>query len=72
MKILGIDPGIGRCGFAILEQKGKDIRLLQAGCIVTNKGIEESERLSEIKRDLTEIIRKWHPDSMAVESLFFI
>ncbi len=72
MKILGIDPGIGRCGFAVLEQKSNTVRMLTCGCIVTNKGVEESERLLEIKKDLANIIRKWHPDGMAVESLFFI
>ena len=72
MKILGIDPGIGRCGFAVLEQTSKNIRMLQAGCIVTNAGVEESKRLLEIRQDLSDIIDKWQPDLVAVESLFFI
>lgn len=72
MKILGIDPGIGRCGFAVLEDQDGKIKLLQAGCIVTNKGTPEAGRLDEIKQDLASIIRKWQPDVMAVESIFFV
>jgi len=72
MKILGIDPGIGRCGFAVIESTGKDNKLLISGCIVTNAGEEESQRLLEIKKDLQQIIKKWQPDTAAIESLFFI
>lgn len=72
MKILGIDPGIGRCGFAILEQTGKQILMRECGCIVTNAGDIETDRLLEIKKDLTYIIHKWQPEVAAVESLFFV
>ncbi len=72
MKILGIDPGIGRCGFAVLEQDKKSIKLLQAGCIVTNAGQPDSGRLLEIQDDLSDIIQKWKPEIMAIESLYFI
>ena len=71
MKILGIDPGIGRCGFAILEQTGKSIVMHECGCIVTNVGELESKRLLEIRKDLNYIIHKWQPDMVAIESLFF-
>ncbi|MEO8065992.1 MAG: crossover junction endodeoxyribonuclease RuvC [Candidatus Doudnabacteria bacterium] len=71
MKILGIDPGIGRTGYAILEQAGKDIRMKACGCITTLPGESESKRLLEIKNDLTALIKKWQPDVACVESLFF-
>lgn len=72
MKIIGIDPGIGRCGFAVLEQTRKEIVLKECGCIVTSKDQPEAERLFEIKKDLDYLIHKWQPELMAVESLFFI
>ena len=72
MRILGIDPGIGRCGFAILEQDRKNIRLLQAGCIVTESKDKETDRLLELVKDLENIIEQWEPKVMAIESLFFI
>jgi crossover junction endodeoxyribonuclease RuvC len=71
MKILGIDPGIGRTGYALLEQTGNNIVLKEVGCITTAVGDEEHKRLVEIKSDLTGLIRKMKPDAVCVESLFF-
>lgn len=71
MKILGIDPGIGRCGFAVIEHTGRDTTLRECGCIVTGADMPESSRLVEIRKDLNYIIHKWQPDMAAVESLFF-
>ena len=71
MKILGIDPGIGRTGYAILEQNDKNIILLSCGCITTKPGRPEPERLLEIKKDLTSIIKKFKPEAVCIESLFF-
>ncbi len=71
MKILGIDPGIGRTGYALLEQEGNTITLKECGCITTGIGEAEYERLAEIKYDLNALIRKMRPDAVCVESLFF-
>jgi len=71
MKILGIDPGIGRTGYAVLEQTGKEIKLLDCGCITTKPGQPEADRLFEIKTDLTTLIKKHHPHTACIESLFF-
>ncbi|MBI3952660.1 MAG: crossover junction endodeoxyribonuclease RuvC [Candidatus Doudnabacteria bacterium] len=71
MRILGIDPGIGRTGYAILEQNDKDIVLRSCGCIETKPGKPEADRLLEIKKDLVNLIKKWKPETVCVESLFF-
>lgn len=78
MIILGIDPGIGRTGYAILQQTslpagkaGKDITLLTCGCITTKPGEPEPQRLWEIKKDVASLIKKWKPDAICIESLFF-
>jgi len=71
MRILGIDPGLGRTGYAILEQDKKDIHLIECGCITTKAGVNEAERLLEIKTDLTNIIKKFKPEAAAIEKLFF-
>jgi crossover junction endodeoxyribonuclease RuvC len=71
MKILGIDPGIGRTGYALLEQTGKDIVLKAVGCITTTIGEAEYKRLLEIMNDLDSLIKKYKPDAVTVESLFF-
>ncbi|MEJ0021647.1 MAG: crossover junction endodeoxyribonuclease RuvC [Candidatus Doudnabacteria bacterium] len=71
MKILGIDPGLGRTGYALLEQTGNNISLKEVGCITTTIGDAEYRRLLEIKQDLSQLIKKFKPDAVCVESLFF-
>ncbi|MBI4363484.1 MAG: crossover junction endodeoxyribonuclease RuvC [Candidatus Doudnabacteria bacterium] len=71
MTILGIDPGIGRTGYAVLQQDKNKIRLLACGCITTPVKIADATRLLEIKKDLTSLIKKWKPDVLCIESLFF-
>lgn len=71
MIILGIDPGIGRTGYAALQQDKKQIRLLAYGCITTPAKTADGTRLLEIKKDLDALIKKWKPAALCIESLFF-
>ncbi len=71
MRILGIDPGIGRTGYALLEQTDNEIIMKVCGCITTTIGDPEYSRLLEIKNDLDSIIKKFKPDAVCIESLFF-
>ena len=71
MRILGIDPGLGRTGYALLEQTGNNISLKEVGCITTTIGDVEYKRLLEIKQDLDQLIKKFKPDAVCIESLFF-
>jgi crossover junction endodeoxyribonuclease RuvC len=71
MIILGIDPGIGRMGYAIVNNDGPTAKLLDCGCITTPAKTAEAQRLLEIKRDLDSIIKKWKPEVLCIESLFF-
>lgn len=71
MIILGIDPGIGRTGYAFLSHSGKETLLLECGCITTPAGRPDSERLLEIRQDLISLIKKFKPEKVALESLFF-
>lgn len=71
MIILGIDPGIGRMGYAIVKTDGPKAALVGCGCITTPPKTEDAQRLLEIKRDLDTIIKKWKPEILCIESLFF-
>lgn len=71
MRILGIDPGFGRTGYAILEQSKNQTILHTCGCISTKAGEPMHLRLLEIANDLEKIITKYKPDVACVESLFF-
>ena len=73
MKILGIDPGTARLGFAIVETMdfSHQYSLLECGIIATSKFQAEHSRLHEIRNDLTTIIDKFQPDVLSIEELFF-
>ena len=71
MIIIGIDPGLARVGYGIIEVKGNEKILLDCGIIETQKDHKEENRLLEIFMDLKELINKWKPDYAAVEKFFF-
>ena len=71
MIIIGIDPGLARVGYGIIEVKRNEKTLLDCGIIETQKDQKEENRLFEIFMDLKELINKWKPDYAAVEKFFF-
>ena len=71
MIIIGIDPGLARVGYGIIEVKREEKILLDCGIIETKKDQKEENRLLEIFIDLKELMNKWKPDYAAVEKFFF-
>lgn len=71
MIILGIDPGIGRMGYAVIKHENSKSTLAECGCITTKPNSPEPGRLLEIKNDLNSIIKKWKPEILCIESLYF-
>lgn len=71
MKILGIDPGLGRAGWAIVEENGGSVSAAAFGCIETEKNGKEDSRLKKIKEEISEIINRYNPHVLAIEKLFF-
>ncbi len=72
LRILGIDPGTARLGFAILDHDdSNNITLINCGVITTLKTDSEAYRLSEIRLDLEALIDKYKPEVISIEKLFF-
>ncbi len=72
MRILGIDPGIGTCGFGLIEAKSRaDVRALDFGVITTTMNAPLPGRLLELYEGLTEIFETCKPEVVSVEKLFF-
>ena len=65
--VLAIDPGFDRVGVAVLEKDN----LLFSDCIETNRKSPHQERLLTIGKAVEKIIRKWKPEALAIEKLFF-
>lgn len=72
MRILGIDPGFGRVGWGVIDQtKGSDWSVLGYGCIATSSKETFIDRLKVIHEEVVGIIKKYKPDRMAVEEVFY-
>ncbi|PIY96875.1 MAG: crossover junction endodeoxyribonuclease RuvC [Candidatus Kerfeldbacteria bacterium CG_4_10_14_0_8_um_filter_42_10] len=69
--VLGIDPGVASVGWAIVQGKNDSVSFQKAGCIQTSKHGSFGKRVALIYRALNAIIKKYHPDVVAVEQLFF-
>ena len=73
MKIIGIDPGIGICGFGVVEVSGIGSRpkVLDFGAVTTKVDAPMPSRLLELYDSLLEVFDETLPDVVAVEKLFF-
>ena len=81
MKIIGIDPGIGICGFGVIEGRGAfggfggfntgSFRVLDFGAVTTKVDAVIPARLLELYESLIEVFDETEPDVVAVEKLFF-
>lgn len=71
MRVLGIDPGVHRTGWGIVDARGHDFTAVDYGCITTDKDKGLPERLLFIYESLTSLVEKYSPELMAVEELFF-
>jgi len=68
---MGIDPGIGRLGFGVIECDGSRCGLMTSGCIETNSSSSTAHRLRQIYEELKEQEEGFSPQLVAVERLFF-
>ncbi|MCL2125178.1 MAG: crossover junction endodeoxyribonuclease RuvC [Oscillospiraceae bacterium] len=71
MVILGIDPGVATVGFGIIKETGGNPSPMRHGVITTPAGMRLALRLMHIHDDVTELIKTFKPDAIAVEELFF-
>jgi crossover junction endodeoxyribonuclease RuvC len=69
--ILGIDPGLATSGFGLISQTKDGLKLIEAGLIKTSAQKPVPERLQSIHYAVNKIIKKFRPDIVAIEQLFF-
>jgi crossover junction endodeoxyribonuclease RuvC len=70
VRILGIDPGTARLGYAIVEANGNPIAL-DYGIVETSSAADMAHRLLDVHESLRQLIAGFRPQVMAVEQLFF-
>ena len=71
MIILGIDPGVATIGFGIITDNNGTPHLKRYGVITTPAGERLALRLKQINDDVSELIKTFKPDAIAIEELFF-
>lgn len=71
MRVLGIDPGLTRCGVGVVEgEVGRPLRLVDVGVIRTSSSVAVPDRLVSIERGLEAWIEEHRPDAVAIERVF--
>ncbi|MCD5384819.1 MAG: crossover junction endodeoxyribonuclease RuvC [Candidatus Pacebacteria bacterium] len=71
MIIIGIDPGTATTGYGIIKIEDKEHKCLDYGVINTSPKWSVGDRLYKIGVDLSDVLEKYNPDVLAIESLFF-
>lgn len=70
MVILGIDPGLQRTGWAVIESNNRNNRYIASGVVATDPKLSIELRLLKINQGLAEVITAYRPGVMAVEQTY--
>ncbi len=71
LRVLGVDPGLTRCGVGIVEGfVGRPLDLVDVGVVRTPSDLDLAKRLLRLERALDEIVVRQRPDVVAVERVF--
>jgi crossover junction endodeoxyribonuclease RuvC len=71
VRVLGVDPGLTRCGVGVVEgAPGRTLHLVDVGVVRTPSTMAVPERLVAIERELETWVRRSEPDAVAVERVF--
>jgi crossover junction endodeoxyribonuclease RuvC len=70
VRILGIDPGLQRCGWGIIDYTDNRLAFVAGGCIRPPVKATMVERLGAIDEGLAKVIADWSPDEAAIEETF--
>jgi crossover junction endodeoxyribonuclease RuvC len=70
--VLGIDPGLSRCGYGVVEQLGRGrSRAVAAGVVRTDPAADVPQRLADLQAELRSLLREHRPAVMAIERVLF-
>ena len=71
MRVLGIDPGYAICGYGLLDAGPGCLAPVSFGAVTTPAHTCFEDRLIEVYNDVCQLLERYQPDSMAIETLFF-
>jgi crossover junction endodeoxyribonuclease RuvC len=70
IRILGIDPGLRKCGWGIIEILGSRLSFIACGTVAPSDKLPLSERLNLLNVGLIKVVADWTPDEAAIEETF--
>lgn len=71
MRVLGIDPGLTRCGVGVVDPApGRRVTLVEVGVVRSDPGAEPAERLRVVGDEVERWLDRHRPDVVAVERVF--
>ena len=71
MRVMGVDPGLTRCGLGVVEDGlGKPLRMIAVGVVRTPPSDDPAERLLTLQTEIDEWMARYEPDAVAVERVF--
>ena len=69
--VLGIDTGLSRCGYGVVEKSGRKAEAVAIGVIRTPAKAPTAERLAWIQQEFVKLVEEQTPDVVAIERVFF-
>jgi crossover junction endodeoxyribonuclease RuvC len=69
--VLGIDPGLSRCGYGLVERNGSRLTARAGGVVTTGAQTPLPERLRTLFTELRSLVAEMKPDAVVVERVFF-
>lgn len=71
MRVLGIDPGYAIVGWGVIDYTGNRFTPVAFGAVTTEAGVPFEQRLRQVYDGISEVIRIYGPEVMAIEKLFY-
>jgi crossover junction endodeoxyribonuclease RuvC len=71
VRVIGIDPGLTRTGFGVVERHAGRLRALAWGALATPASAPVADRLAALRAQLADVLATHHPEVAAVERIFF-
>lgn len=68
---MGIDPGTATTGYGVIKKSSDKLKFVDYGCIKTEAKLSSAQRLNLIDQQLAKLIKKYKPQKIAVEDIFF-